>query len=110
MMHLLRDSIAARKRACERDRLDVRARLAAAVADFLPPGSRLWVYGSLVESARFREWSDVDLALECDPPGMSIYLLASLLTERCGRRVDAYLIEETRLAPAIRARGELWIV
>jgi hypothetical protein len=25
----------------------------------------------------------VDLAIEADPPGMSIYLLASLLAERC---------------------------
>ena len=40
-------------------------------------------HGSLIEPGRFREWSDVDLAIEADPPGMSSYLLASLLAERC---------------------------
>lgn len=101
-MELLRESIAARRAACERDRLVVRERLAAALAEFLPRGSRGWVYGSLVEPGRFREWSDVDLALEGDPPGMSIDLLASLLAERCGRSIDICLIDETRLAAAIR--------
>ena len=41
---------------------------------------------------------------------MSIYLLASLLAERCGRRVDLCLIDETRLADTIRRRGEQWTV
>lgn len=109
-MELLRESIAARQTACERDRLRVRERLASALADCLPKGSRVWVYGSLVEPSRFREWSDVDLALECDPPGMSIYLLASLLAERCERHVDICLISETRIAAAIRQRGEAWTV
>jgi predicted nucleotidyltransferase len=109
-MELLRASIAARRAACEQDRLAVRARLAAALAEYLPPGSRGWVYGSLVEPDRFREWSDVDLALEQDPAGMSVYLLASLLAERCGRPVDVCLIGETRLEPMIRQRGNAWIV
>jgi predicted nucleotidyltransferase len=109
-MDLLRKSIAARKSACEQARLRVRERLAEALAVHLTQGSRVWVYGSLVEPDRFREWSDVDLALECDPPGMNIYLLASLLAERCERRVDVCLIGETRLAAAIRRRGEAWTV
>jgi len=82
-MNLLRESIAERNSACEHERLAVRERLAAAVREYLPTGSRVWVYGSLIEPGRFREWSDVDLAIEADPPGMSIYLLASLLAERC---------------------------
>jgi predicted nucleotidyltransferase len=109
-MDLLRESIAARNSACERERLAVRERLAAAVSEYLPTGSRVWVYGSLTEPGRFREWSDIDLALEADPAGMSIYLLASLLAERCRRRVDVCLISETRLAPAIRRKGESWTV
>jgi len=107
-MELLRESIAARHSACEQERLAVRERLAAAVSEYLPAGSRVWVYGSLIEPGRFREWSDVDLALEADPPGMSIYLLASLLSERCLRRVDVCLISETRLESAIRRKGEKW--
>jgi predicted nucleotidyltransferase len=109
-MHLLRESITARDSTCERERLAVRERLAAAVREYLPAGSRVWVYGSLTEPGRFREWSDIDLALEGDPPGMSIYLLASLLSERCLRRVDVCLISETRLATAIRGKGESWTV
>ena len=109
-MELLRESIAARHSACEQERLAVRERLTAAVSEYLPAGSRVWVYGSLIEPGRFREWSDVDLALEADPPGMSVYLLASLLAERCHRRVDVCLIDETRLATAIRRKGESWTV
>lgn len=109
-MHLLHESTAARHAACERERLLVRERLTTALGRLLPRGSRVWIYGSLIEPAGFREWSDVDLALERDPPDMSIYLLASLLAERCGRRVDLCLIDETRLADAIRQRGEPWTV
>ena len=108
-MHLLLEAMAEQAAARERDRLEVRARLAAAVEEYLPAGCRLWVYGSLAEPGRFNEASDVDVALESDPPGMSIHLLASLLAERCGRPVDLCLIGETRLAPAIRQRGEAWI-
>ena len=107
---LLRESIAARNAACERERCAVRERLAAAVQDLLPKASRLWVYGSLIKPGRFREWSDVDVALDRDPPRMSIHLLASLLSERCRRHVDLCLIGETRLAAAIRAGGESWTV
>lgn len=109
-MNLLRESTAARHAACERERLLVRERLTAALGQLLPRGSRVWVYGSLVEDGRFREWSDVDLAIERDPPGMSIYLMASLLAERCGRRVDLCLMGETRLADTILRRGEPWTV
>ncbi len=109
-MDLLLESIAGRKVACELERQRVRGILAAALEEYLPKGSRAWVYGSILEPDRFREWSDVDLALESDPPGMSIYLLASLLSERCGRPVDVCLIGETRLEPAIRRRGEAWTV
>jgi predicted nucleotidyltransferase len=109
-MDLLRESIAARHAACERERLRVRERLTAALCQLLPRGSRVWVYGSLVEPERFREWSDVDVAIERHPPGMSIDLLASLLAERCDRRVDLCLIDETRLADTIRRRGEPWTV
>lgn len=109
-MDLLRRAMASRRLACERARLEVRSQLAEALADALPKGTRLWVYGSLVVKDRFREWSDVDLALEDDPPGMSIYLLSSVLAERVGRSVDVCLLSETRLAAVIQERGELWIV
>ena len=107
-MHLLDAMIADRQAACERERLAVRERLRAALGHYLPSGSRAWLYGSLVGAGRFVETSDIDLALEADPPNMSIYLLSSLLAERCGREVDLCLLSETRLESAIRQRGEPW--
>jgi predicted nucleotidyltransferase len=109
-MDLLRQVMAERTSACERERLVTRERLAAALREYLPAGSRVWVYGSLIEPGRFREWSDIDVALEADPAGMSIYLLASLLAERCRRRVDVCILGETRLEKVIRLRGESWTV
>lgn len=109
-MELLRQAVAERTSACERERLVARERLAAALREYLPSGSRVWVYGSLIEPGRFREWSDIDVALEADPAGMSMFLLASLLAERCRRRVDICMLGETRLEQAIRLRGESWTV
>jgi predicted nucleotidyltransferase len=67
------------------------------------------VYGSLTQAGRFAEWSDVDLALEEEPEGRSIYLLMSLLSERVGREVDVALLGETRLREKIVKEGERWI-
>ena len=78
-MTLLHEANRHRAENDERERGPVRERLRAALAEFLPAGSRVWVYGSLTRPGRFREWSDVDLALEAEPAGRSIYLLMSLL-------------------------------
>lgn len=66
------------------------------------------VFGSPAKPDRFTENSDVDLGLESEPPGMSLYLLASLLAERLGRRVDVVLLPESRFRDKILREGETW--
>jgi predicted nucleotidyltransferase len=53
--------------------------LRAALARHIP-GTPVWVYGSLVAPGRFHEWSDVDVALEWLPSGMTLEYLRSLLS------------------------------
>jgi hypothetical protein len=48
----------------------------------------VWVYGSLVKPGRFHSWSDVDVALESLPAGMTLEYLQSLLSADVGREVD----------------------
>lgn len=73
------------------------------------PGTAVWVYGSLIASGRFAAWSDVDVALESLPPGMTLEYLQSLLSADVGREVDVCLIDRTRLKPVIERSGERWI-
>ena len=72
-------------------------------------GTAVWVYGSLVKPGRFHEWSDVDLAFESLPSGMTLEYLQSLLSADVGREVDVCLIDRTRLKPVIEGSGERWI-
>lgn len=105
LLHEHRRACAARD---EKERRGVRVRLRAALAALLPAGTRVWLYGSLAEPGRFREWSDIDLALEDEPPGMTPWRLMSLLAERTGRPIDLALLDETRLRETIEREGELW--
>ena len=57
---------------------------------------------------RLNEASDIDLALESEPAGMSVYQLTSLLAERLGRRVDVVLLPECRFRDRIVREGEKW--
>ena len=57
---------------------------------------------------RLNEASDIDLALESEPAGMSVYQLTSLLAERLGRRVDVVLLPEYRFRDRIVREGEKW--
>jgi predicted nucleotidyltransferase len=88
----------------DRTRSTLRASLATHV-----PGVVVWVYGSLVKPGRFREWSDVDLACESLPAGMTLEYLQSLLSADIGREVDVCLLDRTRLRPVIEREWERWI-
>lgn len=99
----------------EQQRLQRRERLRAEVRrelrEVLPqtiPGQRVVVFGSLTKPGRFHEESDIDLALESEPPGMSLYQLVSRLAERLGRRVDVLLLHESRFQDKILREGETW--
>ena len=105
---LLAQMQAEKETAREQLRQMVRARLRTALGRWLP-GQVCWVYGSLTRTGGYREWSDVDLALEVEPVGRSICLLSSLLAEELGRGVDVVLLAETRLEAKIRQEGERWI-
>src|SRR5438445_12796773 len=106
-MTLLQKMERNRSRDCENLRQEVRHGLWEALRQTLP-NHRVIVFGSLVRPGRFNEQSDVDLALENEPVGMSVYQLCSLLAERLGRRLDVLLLSESRFRDKILKEGETW--
>ena len=92
----------------ERLRLGTRARCREVLRVLLPPGTQVVVFGSLAKPGRFSEGSDIDLALESEPPDMSLYQLTSRLAEHMGRRVNVVLLPESRLRDKILREGETW--
>ncbi|NDC54748.1 MAG: hypothetical protein EBZ74_10820 [Planctomycetia bacterium] len=70
----------------------------------------MWVYGSVLHEERFQPTSDVDLAVEWLPAGMTLDYLQSLVSRDVGREADVCLLAQTRLRTQIAAEGERWIV
>jgi predicted nucleotidyltransferase len=105
---LLQEMERERLRQRERLRTEARRQLREVLRE-LVPGRRVVVFGSLAKPGRFTEASDIDLALDSEPEGMSPYQLTSLLAERMGRRVDVVLLPETRLRDKILREGEIWM-
>ncbi|HEY1769803.1 MAG TPA: nucleotidyltransferase domain-containing protein [Chthoniobacterales bacterium] len=96
-----------RKLARETLRQDLRARLRAALSHLLP-GEKVFLFGSLAEPEKFNEYSDIDLALEAEPPGLSVFQLTARLMEETGHPVDVVLLEECRFRDKILSQGEEW--
>jgi predicted nucleotidyltransferase len=96
-----------RRERLEELRQAVRAGLRDALRELLPQ-TPVRLFGSITQPYRFNEHSDVDLALDAEVPGLSIYQLISRLSERVGRRVDVLLLPECRFRDKILAQGELW--
>ncbi|MGA7540680.1 MAG: nucleotidyltransferase domain-containing protein [Steroidobacteraceae bacterium] len=92
----------------EAARAGARDRLRAALAELLPPGSEVWVFGSILKPGRFREDSDVDIAVQSLPPGMSEAWLQHQVALRIDRGVDVLSLRETRLRARIESEGEKW--
>lgn len=109
MLELLKERDEARREADEALRLRVRKALREQLADLLP-GMTVIVFGSLNRPHAFHSRSDIDLALESEPPGITLYGLTSELMERMGRPADIILLSESRLADKIRREGETWTV
>ena len=74
-----------RQRFEERERLrhEVRHRLREVLSQTIP-GRRVFVFGSLIQPGKFTEVSDIDLALESELPGITIYLP----THQCAERAN----------------------
>jgi predicted nucleotidyltransferase len=92
----------------ERARHEARRLLREALKRTIP-GQRVFVHGSLTKPGKFTDQSDIDVALEYEPSGMTIYQLTSLLSEDMGRPVDVLLLEECRFKDKILREGELWM-
>jgi predicted nucleotidyltransferase len=93
-------------------RLDVlaetRSRLKSALRELIP-GERVIVFGSLTKPGVFNDCSDVDLALQAEPQGISAERLTSELMERLERPVDVLLLDRCRFREKILTEGEAWI-
>ncbi|MDQ3621429.1 MAG: nucleotidyltransferase domain-containing protein [Verrucomicrobiota bacterium] len=87
---------------------ETRSRLKQALAELIP-GRRVLVFGSLTRPGIFNDCSDVDLALEEEPPHINAWRLASELSERIGRPVDVLLLARCRFRAKILREGEAWI-
>jgi predicted nucleotidyltransferase len=81
--------------------------LREALADLIP-GHRVIVFGSLTRPGVFNDRSDVDLALETEPPGCSSLRLMGELSERLERPVDVILLSNCRFREKILREGEVW--
>jgi predicted nucleotidyltransferase len=106
-MTLLKQMEKERRERREALRLTTRVDLRDAIRD-LVPHTPVLLFGSITRPNRFNEHSDVDLAIEAEPRGLSIFQLISLLSERLGRRVDIVLLPECRFRDKLIAEGELW--
>ncbi len=108
MPALLQQREAARKTARLSEWRQAREQLKASLKRHLP-GQTVWVFGSLLKEGTFNAASDIDLAIDTMPAGMSIYTLTALLDEDMKRRVDVVWLPESRLRGKIRSEGESWI-
>ena len=86
---------------------ETRRRLREALADLIP-GQRIRVFGSLTKPGVFNDRSDIDVAIETEPAGMTTGQLMSELTERLARPVDLILLPRCRFRARILREGETW--
>jgi uncharacterized protein len=97
-----------RARRREEARVTACQRLRTALGELLPGGTEIWVFGSVLKPGKFREDSDVDIAISSLPAGRSEAWLQSELELRLGRSVDVLNLNETGLRAKIEKEGERW--
>lgn len=68
---------------------------------------KAYIFGSVTKPNKFRETSDIDIAIEEMKPE-SFFLLISLLMEVMERDVDLILLNKCHFAHRIREQGILW--
>ena len=108
MPTLLQEMHEQRARAREAARGAAYRELRDALSRLLPPGTEVWVFGSVLKPGRFREHSDLDIAIESLPEGRSEAWLQSELELRLRRGVDVLNLNETGLRSKIQRTGERW--
>ena len=108
MLALLQQRDTTRKAARFHEWRQAREQLKTSLKRHLP-GQQVWVFGSILEPGRFNAASDIDIAIDTLPSGMSIYTLTALLDEDMKRRVDVVYLPESRLQNKIITEGEQWI-
>jgi predicted nucleotidyltransferase len=108
MSTLLQHMHEQRARAREASREEAYRELRATLGRLLPPGTGIWVFGSVLKPGRFREHSDIDIAVECLPEGRSEAWLQGELELRFHRAVDVLNLRETGLRSKIERTGEYW--
>ncbi len=86
---------------------ETRRLLRLALAE-LVPGARVILFGSITKPGVFNDRSDVDLALQEEPAGISGFRLAAELMERLQRPVDVVLLPKCRFREKILREGEPW--
>jgi predicted nucleotidyltransferase len=99
-----------RARRREAARMATYRRLREALSKLLPSGSEVWVFGSLLKPGRFREHSDIDIAVTSLPAGRSEAWLQGELELRLERGVDVLNLNETGLRSKIERVGERWML
>ncbi len=97
-----------RARVREADRTAAYRRLREALGRLLPTGSEVWVFGSVLHAGRFREYSDIDIAVADLPAGRSEAWLQGELELLLERQVDVLNLNETGLRTKIEQTGERW--
>ena len=97
-----------RARSREASRVATYRELREALRALLPPGSSVWVFGSVLKPGRFRDHSDVDIAVTSLPEGRKEAWLQSELELRLKRAVDVLNLNETGLRDKIERVGERW--
>ena len=106
-MTLLQQRDSGRRQRRLEARTETRQRLRAALAELLP-GARVIVFGSLTRPGVFNDRSDVDLALEQEPPGLGAWGLSGELSQRLGRPVDVVVLGKCRFREKMLREGEAW--
>ena len=106
-MNLLEERRLKYRQSCERQRLQLLGKLRTEL-QLLLSGQRVFVYGSAAKPHCFGSDSDIDVAIELEPPELPDYRLVGILSEKLGRPVDICVLERSRLKEKIAREGIEW--
>lgn len=88
---------------------EMRRRLRSVLHELMP-GQKIVLFGSLTRPGAFNDRSDIDIALESEPPHMDSLTLISKLMEVMDRPVDLVFLDRCRFRGKILREGEVWML